>query len=73
MKMKKLLLFGLIIFSSYILAQIPTGYYDGAAELTGAALKTKLSEIITNGHKDMGYGKGTGGLWTAYFTTDVDN
>lgn len=73
MKMKKLLLFGLIIFSSYILAQIPTGYYDGAAGLTGAALKTKLSEIITNGHKDMGYGRGTGGLWTAYFTTDVDN
>ena len=41
MKMKKLLLFGLIIFNSYILAQIPTGYYDGAAGLTGAALKTK--------------------------------
>lgn len=54
-------------------AQIPTGYYDNTSGLTGAALKTKLSQIITNGHRDMGYGSGTGGLWTAYFTTDVDN
>ncbi|MFT3919082.1 endonuclease [Cloacibacterium sp.] len=71
--MKKLLLFGLITISSLMLAQIPTGYYDGTSGLTGAALKTKLSQIITNGHSDMGYGSGTGGLWTAYFTTDVDN
>ena len=30
-------------------AQIPTGYYDGTDGLCGAALKTKLSQIITNG------------------------
>lgn len=66
--MKKLLFFGLYIFSSTIFAQIPTGYYDGTAGLTGSALKTKLSSIITNGHQDHGYD----GLWTAYYTTDRD-
>lgn len=49
-------------------AQIPTGYYDGTAGLTGAALKTKLSQIITNGHQAGSYN----GLWTAYQTTDRD-
>jgi endonuclease I/chitodextrinase len=49
-------------------AQIPTGYYDGTAGLTGAALKTKLSQIITNGHSAGSYN----GLWTAYQTTDRD-
>lgn len=51
-----------------MLAQIPTGYYDGTSGLTGAALKTKLSQIITNGHLDKGYS----GLWTGYKTTDID-
>lgn len=51
-----------------MLAQIPTGYYDGTSGLTGAALKTKLSQIITNGHLDKGYA----GLWTGYKTTDID-
>lgn len=49
-------------------AQIPAGYYDGTAGLTGATLKSKLKEIITNGHEDHGYG----GLWTGYQTTDRD-
>jgi len=53
-------------------AQVPTGYYDGTAGLTGSALKTKLSTIITNGHRDMGYGSGSTGLWKAYQTTDRD-
>ncbi|GAA4159673.1 hypothetical protein GCM10022217_22740 [Chryseobacterium ginsenosidimutans] len=50
-------------------AQIPAGYYDGTAGLTGAALKTQLKQIITNGHVDHGYN----GLWTGYQTTDRDN
>lgn len=49
-------------------AQIPTGYYNGTTGLTGAALKSKLNQIITNGHIDHGYG----GLWTGYQTTDRD-
>jgi len=50
-------------------AQIPTGYYDGTTGLTGAALKSKLKQIITNGHVDHGYN----GLWSGYQTTDRDN
>ena len=59
----------LSFFTSLVsFAQIPTGYYDTANGLTGAALKTKLSTIITNGHVDKGYA----GLWTGYKTTDID-
>lgn len=51
-----------------VFAQIPTGYYDGTSGLTGAPLKTKLSQIISNGHQDHGYN----GLWSGYQTTDRD-
>jgi len=47
-------------------AQIPTGYYDGTTGLTGAALKTKLSQIITSGHQDRGYN------WTVFSSSDRD-
>ncbi|WP_330745276.1 endonuclease [Chryseobacterium sp. CP-77] len=50
------------------LAQAPAGYYNQSPTLTGAALKTALKTIITNGHVDNGYG----GLWTGYATTDRD-
>ncbi len=64
-------LFSLLMSFAFIsaFAQIPTGYYDGTAGLSGAALKTKLKQIITNGHIDNGYN----GLWTGYQTTDRDN
>ena len=68
MKIKTLLIVGLLFSVANIFAQIPTGYYDGTAGLTGADLKTKLWEIIKNGHRDKGYD----GLWTAYYTTDRD-
>ncbi|KQT25747.1 endonuclease I [Chryseobacterium sp. Leaf405] len=67
--MKRTLLSFLMSFAFLsAFAQIPTGYYDGTAGLTGAALKTKLSQIITNGHQAGSYN----GLWTAYQTTDRD-
>ncbi len=50
------------------LAQAPAGYYTNANGLTGAALKTALQIIISDGHIDHGYG----GLWTGYATTDRD-
>ena len=37
-----------------VLAQIPTGYYDGAAGLSGAPLKNALSHII-KGHTKFSY------------------
>ncbi len=49
--------------------QIPTGYYDGTAGLTGAALKTKLSQIITSGHQTKSYDN----LYNGYPSTDSDN
>ncbi len=71
--MKKTLTF---IFAAMLantaIAQIPAGYYNGTEGLTGYALKTKLNAIISNGALDLGYGSGTGGLWTTYFTSDVD-
>lgn len=64
--MKKIILFSL--FAGLAHAQAPAGYYNSANGLSGAALKTALSSIITNGHQDKGYN----GLWTAYKTTDID-
>lgn len=52
-----------------MLAQIPTGYYDGTSGLTGAALKTKLSQIITNGHIAKSYDN----LYNGYPKTDTDH
>ena len=64
--MKKLFL--CVILSQLANAQAPAGYYNSANGLSGASLKTALSNIITNGHQDKGYN----GLWTAYKTTDID-
>jgi len=64
--MKKVILFS--VFAGLAHAQAPAGYYNSANGLSGAALKTELSNIITNGHLDKGYN----GLWTAYKTTDID-
>ncbi|MDN3691862.1 endonuclease [Chryseobacterium tructae] len=64
--MKKIILF--TVFSGLAYAQAPSGYYNAANGLSGAALKTALSSIITSGHQDKGYN----GLWTAYKTTDID-
>jgi hypothetical protein len=68
MKIKTLLIVGLLFSVANIFAQIPTGYYDGTAGLTGAALKTKLSQIITNGHQTKSYDN-----LTRYPSTDSDN
>lgn len=64
--MKKLLFS--LLFTQLVNAQAPSGYYSSANGLSGAALKSALSSIITNGHQDKGYN----GLWTAYKTTDID-
>ena len=55
------------IFSIY--AQIPAGYYNGTNGLSGYQLKTKLSQIITNGHTAHSYND----LYTGYETTDTDH
>jgi endonuclease I len=56
----------LIILSGFILpAQIPAGYYNSAAGLTGAPLQTALHNIIKN-HTVVSYSS----LWTHFQTTD---
>ena len=64
--MKKSILLLLVGFSGFMNAQIPTGYYSQANGLTGFTLKSKLSEIVTNGHQDKGYN------WTVFATADRD-
>lgn len=68
MKIKTLLIVGLLFSVANIFAQIPTGYYDGTAGLSGAALKTKLSQIITSGHQAKSYDN----LYVGYPNTDKD-
>ncbi|MBI5538486.1 MAG: endonuclease [Bacteroidia bacterium] len=58
------LIVGLILFFNTT-AQIPTGYYNSAAGLTGAPLKTALYNII-KGHTVQSYP-----LWSWYDNTDL--
>ena len=71
--MKKIFtLFISLTISTSSFAQIPAGYYDSAAGLSGYELKSELYGIISAGALDLGYGSGSGGLWQTYFTSDVD-
>ena len=66
--MKRSLYF--LLFAPFFgFAQIPTGYYDGTAGLSGYALKTKVHEIISQKHYSFNYSNVTG----FYATTDIDN
>lgn len=67
--MKKITTLFLGFLFSMTLAQAPATYYNGTDGLKGSALKTKLSEIISNGAQDKGYDA----LYNAYPTTDTDN
>ena len=48
-----------------VMGQVPAGYYDAAAGLSGAPLKSALSHII-RGHTKFSYDY----LWTAFYTSD---
>ncbi|EJL75942.1 endonuclease [Chryseobacterium populi] len=65
--MKKYLL-PIILFSSCIGAQVPAGYYDGTAGLTGYALKSKLHDIISEKNINWHYDD----LPSLYNQTDLD-
>jgi len=57
-----------LLCSLTLSAQAPTTYYNSANGLTGYALKTELSTIITNGYNERTYGE----LLTLYQTSDID-
>lgn len=65
--MKKFL-FPIFLVSSYFAAQVPAGYYDGMAGLTGYSLKTKLHDIISVKNINWNYGD----LMNYYNQTDLD-
>lgn len=68
--MKRILSFFLLSFAFInAMAQIPAGYYDPANGLTGAALKSKLNQIISANHVPKTYNQ----LYTGYPQTDSDN
>lgn len=55
-----------LVIASQLVAQIPAGYYNGTAGLSGVTLKNKLHDIISANTVELSYS----GLWTAYPTTD---
>ncbi|KQK25640.1 endonuclease I [Chryseobacterium aquaticum] len=65
--MKKLL-FPILFISIFASAQIPTGYYDGTAGLSGYALKSKIHDIISEKNINWHYGD----LTNYYNQTDLD-
>lgn len=68
MKQKHLYTFSILtlFFTTAIVAQPPSGYYDDAGGLSGASLKTALFNII-NGHTEVSYSS----LWWRFETTDT--
>lgn len=70
--MKKTLLINWIffLFPVFVLAQIPTGYYDSAIGKKQAELKTALHLIVKNATPPS-YGSGAGSTWAAFAKTDV--
>jgi endonuclease I len=63
--MRKLFTLLFISLSLYVVAAIPTGYYNSAEGKTGAELKTALFNIVSS-HTALSYAD----LWTAFQTTD---
>ncbi len=61
--------FLLIVAFCNAFAQAPANYYNAANGLTGANLKTALSQIITTGHIPKSYNN----LYNGYVSTDSDN
>ncbi|WP_144281576.1 endonuclease [Chryseobacterium echinoideorum] len=61
-------LFSILFLSAVVSAQIPSGYYDGTAGLSGYALKSKLHDIISSKNINWHYGD----LTNYYNQTDLD-
>jgi len=64
--LKKLLIIAFVLGPILSFGQIPAGYYNSAANLTGQPLRIALRNIVRN-HTPLSY---TPGLWNAYNTTD---
>jgi endonuclease I len=67
--MKKYLLFIFILLNNFLFAQIPTYYNNVNLTLTGVALKTELSQKITNTHTTL---LQYNDVWGVLQQTDLD-
>lgn len=66
--MKKFVTFiAISFFAGKLFAQIPSGYYNNAANLNCEALKNQLYTIISTGHNPQTYSD----LWTQYPKSDT--
>ena len=65
--MKRYIFLILLFATSYLVAQIPNGYYDSAQGLSGENLKTALHNIIKN-HTEFSYST----VWSILQETDED-
>ena len=69
MKISRLLFLALLFNSAFLFGQIPNGYYNDAQGKTGYALKTALSNIISNGYVSYTYND----LYDIYVNSDSDH
>jgi endonuclease I len=64
--------FFLLVFCVLISqAQIPAGYYDSAASLSGDVLRAELRDISSATHVKLPYTSAAFDVWDAYAVTDV--
>lgn len=68
----KFLLFSLLVFSSSIFAQVPSGYYYFAQNKSKAELKTALHKHCAP-LRVLDYGSGAGFTWEGFYFTDNQN
>jgi endonuclease I len=66
-----LILAGVLLMSSTLFAQIPSGYYNSANGLTGTALKSALNNII-DGHTEYPYSSSGTDVWDILKVADRD-
>ena len=69
--MKNFLILSALIVFNQLYAQIPQGYYNGAAALSGIPLKAALHGIIDN-HLKLPYTASTTDVWDILKETDKD-
>lgn len=61
----------LFLTTQTLWSQIPSGYYNSAAGLTGENLRTALKTITSTGHVKLPYTSTSFDTWDAYQYTDV--
>lgn len=72
LSMRKCAVFVLtFFFSTSLLAQIPSGYYNNTSGKTGEALKTALNQII-DGHTEYPYSSSNTDVWDILKVADRD-